>query len=59
MGGKGGGTKTKEWGLVAWVLSEYVMTVYARGEHLVQCLLLGKQRKDRGRAGIASSGKVR
>lgn len=46
MGGKGGwggGVKTKEWGLVAWVLSDYVMTMYAAGEPLAQCLLLGKQ----------------
>lgn len=44
-----------EWGLVAWVLSEYVKTMYAIGEPLAQCLLLGKQWRDRGRVGIASS----
>lgn len=53
--GKKGRTKTKEWGLVAWVLSEYVMTMYAIGEPLARCLLLGKQWRDRGRVGIASS----
>lgn len=40
---------------MAWVLSEYVMTMYAIGEPLAQCLLLGKQWRDRGRVGIASS----
>lgn len=40
---------------MAWVLSEYVMTMYAIGEPLARCLLLGKQCRDRGRVGIASS----
>lgn len=40
---------------MAWVLSEYVMTMYAIGEPLARCLLLGKQWRDRGRVGIASS----
>lgn len=61
-GKKGGETKTKEWGggeevggAVAWVLSEYVMTMSATGEPLARCGLLGKQCRDRGRVGIASS----
>lgn len=37
------------------VLSQCVMTMCAIGEPLAQCLLLGKQWRDRGRDGIASS----
>lgn len=37
------------------VLSQCVMTMCAIGEPLAQCLLLGKQWRDRSRDGIASS----
>lgn len=62
MGKKGGkqkprsGAEGRRWGgAVAWVLSEYVMTMSATGEPLARCGLLGKQCRDRGRVGIASS----
>ena len=46
--GKKERTKTKAWGLVVCVLSEYVMTMYAIGGPLALCRLLGKQGRNRG-----------
>lgn len=50
-GKKRGEQKTKEWGLVAWVLSEYVMTMYAIAGPLARCFIVGQTVERQGACG--------